>query len=80
MLSFIGSEIAKESIEIVADEQGIDDLIQYLQSIKAEKDHMHLIFTSEIDSYPIEESDSGAIVIKDVRLQYADTNAWSIIK
>ncbi len=79
MLSFIGFEIAKESIEIVADEQGIDDLIQYLQGIKAAKDHMHLIFTSEIVSYPIEDSGSS-IIIKNVRLQYADSDVWSGIK
>ncbi len=80
MLSFIGCETANESIEIIADEQGIDDLIQYLQGIKAAKDHMHLIFTSEIDSYPIEDSGSGIIIIKDVRLQYADSDVWSGIK
>ena len=80
MLSFIGFEKATEQIEIVADEQGIDDLISYLQGIKSGKDHMHLIIDSEINPFPIVESDFGVTVIKHVRLEYADSSQWSALK
>lgn len=76
MLSFIGYAEAKEQIEIVADEQGIDDLILYLQVIKESKDHMHLVIDSEVNSYPISNPKAGVTVIKHVRLEYADTEQW----
>jgi len=76
MLSFIGYTDAKEQIEIVADEQGIDDLILYLQGIKEGRDHMHLIINSEIDSYPVSNPKTEVTVIKHVRLEYADTEQW----
>jgi len=76
MLSFIGYTDAKEQIEIVADEQGIDDLILYLQGIKQGKDHMHLIIDSEIETYPVSNSKTGVTVIKHVRLEYANTEQW----
>ena len=73
MLSFIGYTGAKEQIEIVADEQGIDNLILYLQAIEEGKDRMHLIIDSEIDSYPVSNSKTEVNVIKHVRLEYANT-------
>lgn len=76
MLSFIGYTEAKEQIEIVADEQGIDDLILYLQGIKEGKDHMHLIIDSEINPYQTSNLKAGMTVIKHVRLEYADTEQW----
>jgi len=76
MLSFITYKDAPE-IEIVADDQGIDDLILYLQGIKKEKDHMHLIIDSEIDNYPIPDARKGSvIIIKQVRLEYGQTGQW----
>ncbi|MBD2703324.1 hypothetical protein IC229_21950 [Spirosoma sp. BT702] len=78
MLSFIGYTDAKEQIEIVADEQGIDDLILYLQGIKEGKDHMHLIVDSEIDAYPVSSSKAGVTVIKHVRLEYANREQWRL--
>lgn len=76
MLSFIGYTEAKEPIEIVADEQGIDDLIFYLQGIKKGKDHMHLIVGSELDSYSTSNVKAGVTIIKHVRLEYTDTKQW----
>lgn len=76
MLSFITYKNAPE-VEIVADDQGIDDLILYLQSIKRGKDHMHLIMDSEINDYPIPAERGNIVVnIKQVRIEYADTNDW----
>ncbi|MDR1876330.1 MAG: hypothetical protein LBQ84_01755 [Flavobacteriaceae bacterium] len=46
MLSFITYKDLPEQIEIVADRQGIEELIQYLKEIKRDKDHMHLLIMS----------------------------------
>lgn len=48
MLSFITYRDAIEQVEIIADEQGIDELISYLNYIKVNKDHMHLTIGSEL--------------------------------
>ncbi|MGZ5243994.1 MAG: hypothetical protein ACXWDO_00850 [Bacteroidia bacterium] len=77
MLSFITFKDAPEELEIVADEQGIEDLIQYLQGIKNQKDHMHLIIDSEIDPYPIGEMMKGkTLYAKHVRLEFSPSKAW----
>ena len=71
---------AIEHVEIVADEQGIHDLIQYLLSIKNDKDHMHLIIDSEINSFPISGLRKGkTFFAKHVRLEFAATEAWEKI-
>lgn len=71
MLSFIAYKNAPEQIEIVADEKGINDLILYLEGIKRDKDHMHLIMDSEINSYPVSEDRKDVVtIIKQVRLEY----------
>jgi hypothetical protein len=78
MLSFITYKEVPEQIEIVADDQGIDQLIAYLAGTKAQKDHMHLIIDSEIDRYPIAADRKGIVFsVKQVRLEYADTAQWS---
>ena len=77
MLSFITYSSSTDQIEIVADKQGIDDLILYLEGIKKDKDHMHLIIDTEINDYPIsEERKEKIIIVKHVRLQYADSKEW----
>ena len=64
-------------MEIVADEAGIDELIQYLEGIKRDKDHMHLIIDTELDAYPIEEGfEHKVFCAKHVRLEFAHSNAW----
>jgi len=78
MLSFITYTRSTDQIEIIADQVGIDDLINYLEGIKEEKDHMHLIIDSEINNYPIlKERENEVIIIKHVRLQYADSSEWA---
>ncbi len=73
MISFITYKDAIEQVEIVADEQGIDELISYLQGIKKQKDHMHLIIDSEINPYPISKKMKGkTFYAKHVRLEYAE--------
>lgn len=80
MISFIAYKNAREQIEISADDQGIDDLIFYLEGIKKGKDHMHLVIDSEIDSYPISrENEKNIIIIKQVRLQYENSSEWNIL-
>lgn len=79
MLSFITYKEAPGQIEIVADDQGIEDLILYLQGIKKGKDHMHLTIDSEINNYPIPfDRKKSVIVIKQVRLEYAEANQWEV--
>lgn len=53
MLSFITFKDATEQLEIVTDEKSITELIEYLNSIKKSKDHMHLIIGNELDEIPI---------------------------
>ncbi|HEV7332741.1 MAG TPA: hypothetical protein VGN63_17005 [Flavisolibacter sp.] len=70
--------MAPDQIEIIADDSGVDDLILYLQSIKKDKDHMHLIIDSEINAFPIEEEQKEkVIIIKHVRLQYSSSSEWA---
>ena len=77
MLSFITYKDAMQQIEIVADEEGINDLIQYLESIKKDKDHMHLIIDTELNAYPISSEMSKTVFyVKSVRLEYAKSEVW----
>ncbi len=52
MLSFITYPDVPQQLEIVADEEGFNELIQYLQSVKHDRDHMHLVIDSELSAYP----------------------------
>ena len=73
MLSIIGFAAAPEQIEIVADAAGIDDLISYLEGIKRDKDHMHLLVGNELGAYPIPlERQAQVYSLKSVRLQYEE--------
>lgn len=77
MLSFITFRDAPEQLEIVADDQGIQELIQYLEGIKKNKDHMHLIIDSEINPFPISGKREGkTLFAKHVRLEYCDSISW----
>ena len=78
MISIITFKKVPEQIEIVADEQGIDELIDYLNAIKKSKDHMHLIIDSEIDPYPIPENmNEITTYAKSVRLEFNETSEWA---
>lgn len=77
MLSFITFKDAPEQLEIIADEQGINDLISYLEDIKKQKDHLHLTIDTELNQYPIGEARKGkTLYAKQVRLQYAESITW----
>jgi hypothetical protein len=77
MLSFITSKRAPEDLEILVDSQGIDELIEYLQGIKRDKDHMHLNIDTELDSYPLPENVFGKVFYaKHVKLQYTPSDDW----
>lgn len=77
MLSFITFKDAPEQLEIVADDQGIEELINYLEGIKRDQDHMHLIIDSEINPYPISQMREGkTLYAKHVRLEYSSTSSW----
>ncbi len=76
MLSFITYKNLPEQLEIVADEDGIDDLIHYLQSVKKSKDHMHLIIDTEINRYPLPSNREDVTYAKSVRLEFANTDHW----
>ncbi len=77
MLSFITFKGYPEKVEIVADEQGIQDLIKYLEGIKRDKDHMHLIIDSEIDPFPINEDRKEEVFYaKHVRLEFNNSDEW----
>ncbi len=58
-----------EGIEILLDSSGIDELIDYLKSIREENDHMHLIVGNELSEEPSEE---GYATIKHIKLIYID--------
>jgi hypothetical protein len=81
MLSFITYKNAPEQLEIVADEVGINELISYLEGIKRDKDHMHLVIDTELDFYPIgKEEQNEVFFAKHVRLEYNDTEVWKLKK
>ena len=79
MLSFITYKDAPEQLEIVADSKGVNELVDYLLSIKKGKDHMHLSIGTELDEYPITGPRVGkTISAKHVRLEYEDTSSWNL--
>lgn len=77
MISFLVDKDVPEDITIIADEQGIDELISYLEGIKKDKDHMHLIIDTELDPYPLpKEVKNKVFFTKHVRLEYKPTQTW----
>ena len=77
MLSILTFIDAPEQIEIVGDENGLDELISYLEGIKEQKDHMHLVLDSELVEFPIgEERVNKTLNAKHVRLEYLDSKEW----
>lgn len=79
MLSFITYKDAPEELEIIFDSDGADDLIQYLQGVKEQKDHMHLVIDTELNPYPImNEKKEEVFYAKYVRIEYAEKKEWDI--
>lgn len=81
MLSFITFKDAPEQLEIIADEQGINELIEYLEFVKKSKDHMHLIEGNELDKYQVEgQRRNKTLSAKHVRIEYNSEESWKKIK
>jgi len=77
MLSFITYKDAHEQLEIIADEQGINELIEYLEYVKKSEDHMHLIEGNELDIYKIEGKRKGkTLSAKHVRIEFSSSEKW----
>lgn len=75
MISFVTFIDAPEQLELIVDDKGIDELIDYLNYIKKDKDHMHLILGNELEEVPIYGERKGkTIIAKHVRLEYFDDN------
>lgn len=71
MLSFITYRELPEQVELLFDDQGIDDMIFYLQSLKISKDHMHLVIGNELDEYKILPDRVNVVSsVKHVLLEY----------
>jgi hypothetical protein len=56
-----------EGVEIIFDSDGIDEFISYLQSIKKEHDHMHLLVGNELSEEKV--SDKENIDVKHVKIK-----------
>jgi hypothetical protein len=79
MLSLITFKESDDYIEICADEKGIGELIQYLNYIRRNKDHIHLTIDTELNDYPIPLDRKEKVrIIRSVRLEYNPTENWSI--
>ena len=77
MLSFITYKDAPEQVEIVGDEEGLSQLISYLEEIRSGRDHMHLVIDTELSPYPITGTRRGkTMYAKHVRLEFAESSTW----
>lgn len=78
MFSIIIDKEVPEDIDILLDDSGIEELINYLKFIQKEKDHMHLVVGNELDVYPIVEKIKEEVInVKHARLQYMDSKKWN---
>lgn len=66
MISFEIDE-SKEGIEVYLDEKGIEELIGYLNFIKKEDEHMHLIAGNELNENIFHDRNK---IVKHVKLIY----------
>ena len=57
-----------EGVEIIFDSIGIDEFISYLQSIKKENDHLHLLVGNELSEEKV--SDNENTNVKHVKIVY----------
>jgi hypothetical protein len=57
-----------EGVEIIFDSNGIDEFIAYLQSIKKENDHLHLLVGNELSEEKV--SDNENTNVKHVKIVY----------
>jgi hypothetical protein len=60
---------SKEGVEVYLDANGVNELIRYLNFIKNNQDHYHLIVGNELDE-KVNQIDNR--VVKHVKLIYVD--------
>jgi hypothetical protein len=58
---------SRESVSIFVDNDGVEELINYLQYIKAKDDHMHLVVGNELTEEILEIGNS---LIKQVKIVF----------
>ena len=58
-------DTTKESLSIYVNREGVDELIRYLQFIKDEDDHIHLVIGNELSNEIFEDGNS---LIKHVKI------------
>lgn len=68
MLAFILDKDIPEDIEIIIDEQGIEEFIQYLGYIKKTKEHIHLLIDNELNN--ISFSNEDIVSAKKITIKY----------
>jgi hypothetical protein len=56
-----------EGVEIIFDSNGIDEFISYLQDIKREYNHMHLIVGNELSEEKVNDKEN--IDVKHVKIK-----------
>ena len=79
MLSFVTFKDAPEQIEIVANQIGFEELIEYLEAVKNSKDHMHLVIDSELNEISIFGKRKGKTLnAKHVRIEFANSKDWEV--
>jgi hypothetical protein len=66
MISF-EIDITNTGIEVYLDKEGIEELISYLNYIKKDNDHIHLLVGNELNENTIQEENK---IIKHVKLIY----------
>jgi hypothetical protein len=75
MLAFINFKEAPEQLEIEVDNDGINDLIQYLQFVEKSRDHIHLTIDTELSKSQIpEERQSFVSIVKAVTIRFIKAN------
>lgn len=57
----------KTGIDVFLDKDGVDELISYLNFIKKNDDHFHLLIGNELKETPMVETNT---IIKQVNLMY----------
>jgi len=62
-------EPGNQGIEILFDSEGVDELINYLISIRDQKDSMHLLVGNELNDDP---SEMGYSNVKHIKIIYTD--------
>lgn len=63
MITILTFKDAQEEIEILVDNQGVSDLIDYLEYVKELTDHIHLTIDTELDRIEIPNSRIGKSLI-----------------